>query len=367
MEVGMKAFTRGFRGVGVGVLVVGMAVGVWGVSAGWGREKAENPGQAAQAKEEIQWTTYEDTFEHAFTLEVPQGWTVKGGLFRFGFSDERPMVDMTSPDGKINLRIGDVSIPSYAVPSQNHMREGEVYDLGAQAQLIVARYRTGPQFAILYSHVRFYGDCKNPTADSTDVGVVMPDYIRGEGTDNSGSRGQIAYHCETKDGPKVAFAAAKTGQTQGIWQAGMVSFLAPVSDVEFSKKALTHCVETFQLKPQWIEYQKQMDAQGLQYQRARQQQRMQQLAQQVQQFEQQMRAMQNQVNAFERHQQAQANQVESFTQALRGVTPTIDPMTGEAKEVWTGPNSNYWTNGVGDVVNSVNGPAGWHQLQTPNQ
>ncbi len=48
---------------------------------------------------------------------------------------------------------------------------------------------------------------------------------------------------------------------------------------------------------------------------------------------------------------------------LRGVTPTLDPFTGEAKEVWTGQSSNYWQNGRGDVVNSVNAPQGnWQQM-----
>lgn len=326
------------------------------------------PAKPATAQK-VQWTQFEDPFEKAFTLEVPQGWTIKGGLFRFGYSDQRPMVDMTSPDGKINLRLGDVSIPSYTVPSQNHMREGEVYDLGAQAQLIVARYRTGPEFAILYSHVRFYQTCQVPTADATDVGGAMPDYVPDLDKEQRSSAGQIAYHCESKEGQKVAYSYDKTGLSQGIWQAvTMLSFIAPANDAEFAKTALNHCAQTFRFSAQWGEYQKQMDAQGLQYQRMRQQQRRAAIAQQVQQFEAKMRAMQDQVNSFERHQQAQAAQVESFTQALRGVTPTIDPMTGEAREVWTGPKSGYWTNGAGNVVNSTNMPApGYYQLETPRQ
>src|SRR5579862_8739883 len=48
------------------------------------------------------WTQYQDPLEQAFTLQVPQGWTVKGGMFRMGYSDHRQMVDMKSPDGKVN-------------------------------------------------------------------------------------------------------------------------------------------------------------------------------------------------------------------------------------------------------------------------
>lgn len=329
---------------------------------------AQNPAASNQtipSNQPMRWTKFEDHFEHAFTLEVPQGWTVRGGLFRLGFSDERPMVDITSPDGKINLRLGDVSIPSYSVPIQYHLREGEVYDLGAQAQLIVARYRTGPEFGILYSHVRFYQTCQNPTADSNDVSAAMPDYLPVDANSTKSSAGQIAYRCDSAQGPKVAFVYAKTTLTGNIWQTPtLLSFLAPVDQVAFARNTLIHCAQSFQLKPEWLDHQKQMDSLGLQYQQARQQQRRAALAQQVQQFEAQMRAMQNQVNDFERHQQAQSAQVEGFTQALRGVTPTIDPLTGHAKEVWTGPKSGYWTNGSGDVVNSNQAPSpSWHQLQ----
>jgi hypothetical protein len=61
----------------------------------------------------------------------------------------------------------------------------------------------------------------------------------------------------------------------------------------------------------------------------------------------------------------QASLVEGFSQALRGVTPTIDPFTGKAREVWSGTKNGNWTNGTGVVVNSDVAPAGggWHSLQ----
>lgn len=307
----------------------------------------------------ITWTTFLDPFEQSFNVEIPIGWKVRGGLFRMGFSDERPMVDLLSPDGLINVRLGDVSIPTYTVPTANHPREGDQYDLGAQAQLVVARYRTGPEFAILYSHVRFYQDCHNSSGDASDLDFTIPDYIPTEGPAPTSSSGAIAYHCGSGPTERIAFAYVRTAENTGIWSVTTLgSFLSPPGQVAVARAVLSHCAQTFKLNPAWIEKQKQMDAYALQYQRARQQQRMQQLAQQVRQFESQMQAMRNQVASFERHQQAQADQVTGFTQALRGVTPTIDPFTGEAKEVWTGQSSNYWQNGRGDVVNSVNAPPG---------
>lgn len=315
----------------------------------------------------VAWTQFQDPFEHAFSVEVPQGWTVRGGLFRLGYSDERPMVDMRSPDGSVEIRLGDVAIPSYALPSQFHNREGEIYDLGAQAQLVVARYRTGPEFAVLYAHARFAADCRQPQPDAGVGDFSVPNYVPPGASPVPQSPGQIAYRCETASGTKVAFAYAKTAESQGIWQiTTLVSFLAPPDKVALAKSIALHSARSFQLSSAWIEYQKQMDAEGLAYQRMRQQGRRQQIAAQVQQFEARMQAMQNQVNAFERRQAMQAGQVQDFTNALNGITPTTDPLTGEHRDVWTGPKANYWVNGLGQVVNSTNAPSGnWHQLQ-PN-
>lgn len=312
---------------------------------------------------------FEDASEHAFTTDVPRGWTVRGGLFRFGYSDERPMIDMTSPDGRINVRLGDVSLPTYFVPNQNHQREGETYDLGAQAQLVVASYHPGPEFAILYSQARFNRLCSNPVADAADVHFSVPDYVPADANPTQTSTGQIAYRCDTQQGPRIAFAFVRTSLFAGFWQATVVgSFLVPPDQIGLARSVLLQSARAFKLEPQWIESQKQMDAMAVQYQRARQAQRVQQLGQQVQQFEAQMRAQQQQVNAFERRQNAQAAQVEGFLNVLNGVTPTVDPLTGQEREVWTGTKSRYWANGQGDVVNSDDPPSSsYHQLQVPPQ
>ena len=79
------------------------------------------PGRAAQAQADpgatgANWVTMRDTREKAFSIQVPQGWKTYGGLFRFSTIDARMIVDMTSPDGLTNLRIGDSTVPPYRVP-----------------------------------------------------------------------------------------------------------------------------------------------------------------------------------------------------------------------------------------------------------
>jgi hypothetical protein len=330
------------------------------------RGNALEPRGAQNAGAAVASNQFEDPYEHAFSVSVPQGWTVRGGLYRLGYSDERGMVDVLSPDGTAAIRLGDVAIPSYAMPSPNHVREGEVYDLGAQAQLIVARYRTGPEFAVLYSKARFHDLCHDPQPDAADAGFTVPDYLPLQGTGET-SAGQIAWRCTTPQGPRVVFAFTRTAQGNGIWQVPIIlSFIAPPEKVASTRDLALEMVRSFRLSPAWIEYQKQMDAEGLQYQRMRQQGRIAAIQQQVRQFEAQMQAMQNQVNGFEQRQSAQAAQVQGFTNVLNGITPTTDPLTGEQRDVWTGTKSNYWVNGLGQVVNSNDAPAaGYRQLQVP--
>lgn len=306
---------------------------------------------------------FQDPIEHAFSLDVPKGWIAKGGLFRMGYSDARPMVDMQSPDGRINVRLRDVSIPSYFVPNQFHPREGEIYDLGAQAQLTVARYRSGQEYAALYAKSRFRSACQSLTTQPSDTPAPLKDFLPEDVSPIQSTVGQATYRCESGQGPRVAYVYARTSLYQGFWQVQtLASLIAPADLLAPARGVLQRATESFKLSPQWVQYQKRMDQQALDYQRARQQGRLRQLNQQVAEFEMKMQSMKNQVNDFERQQARQAAQVESVGNILTGITPTIDPL-GNPRDVWTGPNSGYWTNGTGQVINSDLSPgAGWQQM-----
>jgi len=298
--------------------------------------------------------------EQAFTVEIPKGWTVWGGLFRVGYSDVRPMVDMISPDGKIEVRLGDIAIPPYALPTAAHP-PGDRVDLGAQAQMTSAKYHTGQEFVTSYAEDHFIRACQK-LEPQANQGALVGDRLIADKEHSTG--GQVTYKCSGSRGDRIAYAYAVTTLNQNLWTVPVLaSFLAPPDSVPLARSVVQHAAQTFQISPQWTKKQQQEDQLGMEYQRARQQQRLAALGQQVQQFEQQMSAMRNQVAAFERGQAQQAKQVEQFDQALRGVTPTVDPY-GNQQEVWTGPYANYYKNGLGVVVNSTDSPgAGWTRLK----
>ncbi len=312
------------------------------------------------------WTTFQDPFEKAFTVEVPQGWTARGGLFRMGYSDERAMIDLISPDGRVNVRLGDLAIPTYTVPTQSHDREGYMIDLGAQAQLVVARYRSGPEFAVLYSHARFKQECHQATGDAVNVDFAVPNYLSMDAAPTKSSTGEIAYRCGSGASQRIAFAYARTTAQGNLWSAPTLgSFISPPERVAEARAILLHIAQTFKLSSQWMQQQKQLDDFAIQYQRARQLKCPKALTAQMRQFEAQMLTMRNQLAAFERGQAGQAAQTNGFSQVLRGMSPTSDPFNGEARKVWTGTRCTYWTNGSGAVVNTdlAPGGGGWHQME----
>jgi len=309
------------------------------------------------------WTKFQDPIEQAFAVEVPQGWTVRGGLFRLGISDVRPMLDMTSPDGRVNVRLGDLTISDYAVPAQPNTQEGNAVDLGAQAQMVVARYRSGPEFAVIYSHARFRRECQQAAGDAMNVDFAVPNYMPEEAPPTRTSTGEIAYRCGTGAAQRIAFAYTRTAAHGNLWTVpALGSFIGPANRVAEARAVLLHTVQTFKMSPQWQQQQKLLDDLAVQYQRARQQKCPKALTQQMRQFEAQVETTRKQVALFE--QQQMGTLQDGFSQSLRGVTPTSDPFAGKVREVWTGTKCNYWTNGSGAVVNTDSAPGGgWYQIQ----
>lgn len=295
------------------------------------------------------WTTFQDPYEQAFTIEVPQGWRIGGGLGRVGFDDYRFMIDLLSPDGQTNIRLGDIAVPPYALLDGRHAA-GTVDDIGLFAQPVFASYRSGPEFAALYARVRFYKTCSNPTGDTTDVNFSIPDFLPNATTGQQSSVGRIAYLCNS--GQQIAYADARTTLSPNLWMVPtLASFIAPRAQLSLAQAILLHMAQTFKLNPAWITYQNQMNVLGGQYMVALTQQKMAQLSAQVQQFEQKMS-------------QEQA-QFDTWDTIISGFTPTIDPLTGQARDVPTGAAGEYWVDSSGNVVNSDTMPSGgsYYQLQ----
>ncbi len=124
------------------------------------------PAGAESAKRpDVKWVRWQDPKENAFSLEVPAGWTVTGGAFRFAPVDIRKAVQASSPDGRIRITGGDAELPTFTEPNQmlamTGFREGSWYSPGYGVNMMVRRYMPGTQFAGEYVATRAARGCGN--------------------------------------------------------------------------------------------------------------------------------------------------------------------------------------------------------------
>jgi len=109
-----------------------------------------SPGTAQDSVDTLTWTNMEDLREGAFTVDVPAGWQVEGGLFRFSSFDTRPMVRVTSPDGGIVIIRGDYSVPGFEIPTAASESLGYSEGQSLHPGSMLLQYMTGEEFGGWY-------------------------------------------------------------------------------------------------------------------------------------------------------------------------------------------------------------------------
>ena len=299
----------------------------------------------------VAWTRFSDPLEQAFMLEVPKGWTVHGGLYRKGVLDPRVMVLVTSPDGKITYNIGDSSIPPYSTPTALGMklglREGSPYSPGGRVQGIIARFRTGTQFADVYVQTRFSKMCRDIQVKS--LRKADPLFRIGLTADTAG---EAAFTCNGSSMAGYAYAETSLSGTaeMGSWGVPVIySFLAPEDQAKFAMQVLTHSLSTYKENPQWTQSQLGM---------------IQQTNTQIQKEanaslirgQQQRNEINSLTSISQRRRQREDQQLklaEDFGDVINGVTLTRDPTTGQTREIVTTQNPQHWLGPLDRVVSTA--------------
>ena len=277
----------------------------------------------------VEWTRFEDPAEHAFVVQVPQGWTVRGDLYRFGLIDPRPMIDMASPDGQINLRLGDANIPPYTILSRMMMatgfREGSPYNPGGRVQGMVANYRPGHLFAALYGQARF-----SPLGRHLEINKIAVHQPLTNTPLLPGQKINAGSAWFTWEGPQpmVGYVFAETSLMQyqgaGTWAVThLFSLSAPAERAAYALKLLLQAVASVQMNPQWMAYQIRLSGQVTEA-----------ISQEGE------RASQARTQARLQEMQSREGAQEEIDNTIRGVTVTKDPLTGERLEVWSGQTSH---------------------------
>ncbi len=104
-------------------------------------------------------TKFTDPSENSFTVDVPSGWKVDGGLTRYGALDVRPWVKAVSPDNLITAFIGDGKISPCTMPTGTLSALG--FRVGSNYNgTLIQPYMPARQFAETYAKMSLKPFCR---------------------------------------------------------------------------------------------------------------------------------------------------------------------------------------------------------------
>jgi len=214
----------------------------------------------------LNYVRWQDPRENAFSVEVPTGWKMSGGLFRFASVDTRLAWELLSPDGQIRITGGDAELPTFSLPSQTlaiaGFHEGSWYSPGYGLNMLVQRYLPGVAFARWYVTQKATRNCAELTFTETRE---RPDAVQainaihrqsGSYVSTSLTAGEVAFTCRQGDQPAKGYYFAGTQLTQspgsGIWNVEyLCGFVAPSDKAALAQSVLNHVVQSGQTNPQW--------------------------------------------------------------------------------------------------------------------
>jgi len=206
----------------------------------------------------VRWTVFTDPNEHAFTIDVPEGWRVQGGTRRVAANSVQHWLVAVSPDGGIELFLGHPDLRYYTVPSQwlamSGFREGTVLP----DQSVARRYLPGVTFASQWGGARIAQSC---TGVSPKGARALPSRQIGNdfaamGIRLSVSAGEAGFACNLRGAPGVGYVSAATllAESQGssIWIVEpVVGFIASTQQASQAAILLSHVAESFAKDQHW--------------------------------------------------------------------------------------------------------------------
>jgi hypothetical protein len=208
----------------------------------------------------VAYARFADPREHAFTIEVPKGWLVEGGLFRGQGLETRSVINVTSPDQQVYILNGDAKLPSYTIPNAAlqsvGLTEGKLY-----RGTIIARPRSGSQYLQRYLPERRAPFCANPRIvelrDNPAASQRLNNlYARGA----SGVQfhfGEAAFTCAMGGKEMRGYFHAATlvmwNGSVGNWSVpDLGGFIAVPERVALGQTVLSHMQGSYSSDPQWV-------------------------------------------------------------------------------------------------------------------
>jgi len=298
----------------------------------------------------ITFTRFADPNEGAFTVEVPEGWQVSGGLTRRNALDCRNVVHLVSPDGRITVICGDPSLHGFINPMPEYgYGEGRMYPLGSGITDECRSYRTGAQFAYSYARNAFsagFAHCaiSDPHNRPQAAKATNAQY-RAYGLPMNYSTGDVTFTGTLDGQPMHGYCFVGVVKASGsmgggyIWNVdALYGYRAPVQDEAIAKLVFSHMIKTMTINPEWAQRQSKSTMNTAAAEREK------------------SNAFFNAItSAYDYRSHVEDESSRKWSNAMLGQTDVRDPATGDNYKVTSGHNY-YFGNGNTVVGNDTGTP-----------
>jgi hypothetical protein len=206
------------------------------------------PGPRGRAPAYVRWT---DPNERAFSVDVPRGWAVTGGVVRKSQIDVRPLVEARSPDGTISVRIGAPELPSFVEYA---------FPMAGNPSIVVRPLPTARAFVGDYVRTAFAAVCPDLQVGTpvdrpelaAELNALYQRYelwMRIRAADTEFTCGPVGKRIEG-----YTYAGLEVTRTVGpaMWKAAHVfTALAAQGRSASANSVLAHIVGSFGIEPEW--------------------------------------------------------------------------------------------------------------------
>ena len=113
-------------------------------------KKAAKKPPAKTSTAKMGFALWKEPKEGAFTVEVPKGWKVEGGILHVGNTEVRRAIEVSAPDDSMTVVVGDFGLPMFSNPTitdqQMGRPEGFSQMINGNFQTILLHYMPALEF-----------------------------------------------------------------------------------------------------------------------------------------------------------------------------------------------------------------------------
>jgi hypothetical protein len=219
----------------------------------------------ATAQDQVTFDKWVEPKEQCFSVEVPKGWEISGGVHWHSPIDPRSFLRVSSPDHKVRIFIDDPDILQRMVPNPTYNQMGWTEGRVVQSEtgpILIQRFLTGSQYAQQHAAWRL---CRNPRwvkvgelpALSNSITAAIEPLARSSGLLARATAGEAGFLCKEGQGYVFAITVLTASLNPSVplksWIVYKLSGFQssdPISSMQ-ARYIMEHMMATWTFNPRW--------------------------------------------------------------------------------------------------------------------